>query len=52
MNTYQYKVILIVEVEAFDESDSFDAVQDAFGVGDQAGVDVVNCNYELTQAMK
>jgi len=46
MNTYKYKVILQVEVEAFDESDAWDAVQDAFGIGDQAGVVVTDCNYE------
>jgi len=45
MNTYKYTVELTVEVDAFDESDAWDAVQDAFGVGDQMGVVVTNCEY-------
>ena len=52
MNTYKYKVILQVEVEAFDESDAWDAVQDAFGIGDQAGVVVTDCNYEQSRGRK
>ena len=52
MNTYTYKVSLTVTVDAFDESDAWDAVQDAFGVGDQAGVVVTDCNYEETQGKK
>ena len=35
-----------MEVEAFDESDAWDALQDAFGIGDQAGVVVTKCDYE------
>lgn len=52
MNTYTYKVVLRVEVEAFDESDAWDAVQDAFGIGDQAGVMVVDCQYEEVRGKK
>lgn len=50
MNKYTYEVHLRVEVEAFDESDAWDAVQDAFGVGDQAGVMVLDCDYEEVRA--
>ena len=46
METFKYKVSLVVEVEAFDESDAWDAVQDAFGVGDNMGVTVLDCEYK------
>lgn len=52
METFKYKVTLTVEVEAFDESDAWDAVQDAFGIGDNAGVVVVDCNYEQSKGRK
>ena len=45
MDTFTYTVRLTVEVEAFDESDAWDAVQDAFGVGDNMGVTVIDCEY-------
>lgn len=45
MNTFKYQVILNVEVEAFDESDAWDAVQDNFGIGENAGVVVTDCEY-------
>ena len=46
MNTYKYRVTLTVEVDAFYESDAWDALQDAFGIGDQAGVRVTDCEYK------
>lgn len=46
MENYKYTVTLEVEVEAFDESDAWDALQDAFGVGDQMGVNITKCDYE------
>jgi hypothetical protein len=46
MNTFEYTVTLKVSVEAFDESDAWDAVQDAFGAGDQMGVNVLQCEFE------
>jgi hypothetical protein len=52
MNTYQYEVTLKVEVEAFDESDAWDAVQDAFGAGDTLGVNVIECEYKEARARK
>lgn len=46
MKTYKYVVKLVVEVEAFDDSDAWDAVQDAFGIGDNMGVMVTECEYQ------
>lgn len=46
MNKYTYKVTLVAEIEAFDESDAWDAVQDAFGVGENMGVLVTDCEYK------
>jgi hypothetical protein len=46
MNTYEYKIILTAKVEAFDESDAWDAIQDAFGIGEQMGVVVTDCEYQ------
>ncbi len=48
MKTYTYSVKMLVTVEAFDEDDAFDAVQDAFGVGEQMGVTVTDCSYKET----
>jgi hypothetical protein len=52
MNTYQYEVTLKVEIEAFDESDAWDAVQDAFGAGSQPGINVIECEYKEAKARK
>jgi hypothetical protein len=49
MNTYEYTVKLTVKVDAFDESDAWEAVQDAFGVGEQMGVQVTDCEYKETR---
>lgn len=46
MNTYKYTVTLSVEVDAFDDSDAWDALQDAFGIGDQMGLRVLDCEYK------
>lgn len=46
MNTYRYKITQTVEVEAFDESDAWDAIQDEFGVGEQMGMTVTDCEYK------
>lgn len=45
MNTFKYEVKLTIEVEAFDEADAWEAVQDNFGVGENYGVTVVDCEY-------
>lgn len=46
METYKYEVVLEVEVDAFDESDAWDAVQEAFGVGHTGAVTVTDCEYK------
>ena len=45
MNKFRYRVIVEVEVEAFDQGDAWEAVQDAFGVGENYGANVVDCEY-------
>ena len=47
MNTYKYTIKLTVEVEAFDESDAWDAVQEAFGIGHTGAVTVTDCEYDV-----
>lgn len=42
MEKYKYKVTLVVEVDAFDANDAWEAVQDAFGIGDNGGVTVTD----------
>ena len=46
MNKYTYRVSLTVEVEAFDESDAWDAVQETYGVGQEMGITVLDCEYK------
>lgn len=41
MNKFRYSVNLVVEVEAFDPIDAEEAVRDAFGLGDQCGVEII-----------
>lgn len=43
---YTYVVTLHVEVEAFDESDAWEAIQDNFGVGEATGLTVKTCEWE------
>lgn len=45
MNSFKYEVKLVVEVEAFDESDAWEALQDNFGIGESSGVIVTDCEY-------
>lgn len=45
MNTYKYEVKLFVEVEAFDSADAWNAVQDAYGIGEEFGISVTDCEY-------
>lgn len=44
--TYKYRVIMEVEVEALDEGDAFDLIQENFGVGEQLGISVTECTYK------
>lgn len=41
MKTFRYDVQLVVEIEAFSEIDAEEAVRDAFGLGDNCGVSIV-----------
>lgn len=52
MDTFQYEIKLKVEVEAFDESDAWDAVQEAFGIGETGAVTVTDCEYKEARARK
>lgn len=45
MNKFKYKVALVVEVEGFDESDAWDTLQDNFGIGENLGLTVIDCEY-------
>lgn len=47
MDTFRYRVTLDVEIEAFDESDAIDALYDQFGVGDQQGVNITDCEVKI-----
>ena len=46
MNKFKYSVVLHVEVEAFDESDAWEAIQDNFGIGEASGINVLTCEWE------
>ena len=52
MDKFKYTVKLTVEVEAFDEGDAWDALQDAFGVGETGAVTVTNCEYKEIRASR
>lgn len=41
MKTFRYSVNLVAEVQAFNEIDAEEAVRDAFGLGDNCGVEIV-----------
>jgi hypothetical protein len=45
MDKFCYTVKLKVEVNAFNDADAFDIIQDTFGIGDELGVRVVECEY-------
>lgn len=40
MNRYEYVLKLKVSVEAFDEDDADECIEDTFGVGADGGVDI------------
>lgn len=47
MKNYSYRITLDVEVEAFDESDAWSAIQEVIGTGDMGGgVTIVDCEYK------
>lgn len=41
MNKYKFRVVLDVEVEAYDEADAEDVLRDIFGPGDDCGANVM-----------
>ena len=46
MDTFRFRVVMTVDVEAFDESDALDALREEFGVGsDGPSTQVVECEY-------
>lgn len=47
MDKFKYQVNLVVEVEAFDESDAWDMVQERFGIGEDLGITVLDCEYKI-----
>jgi hypothetical protein len=46
MDTYKFKVVMEVEVPAFNESDALSTVMDTYAVGDNCGTTVVDCEYQ------
>lgn len=52
MDKYEYTVKMVVEVEAFDEGDAWDAIQEAFGVGTTGAVTVTDCEYKEKRASR
>jgi hypothetical protein len=42
MQKYKYKVELVVEIDAFDGGDAWEALQDTFGIGDNSGLTVTD----------
>ncbi len=46
MNTYIYRVMLAVQVEAPDEQDAQEALSDCFGEGTNCGLEVID--FEVT----
>lgn len=41
MNTYRFKVDLVVEVDAFDQFDAAEMIRDAFGLGEVCGANII-----------
>jgi len=52
MDTFKYKVVLEVEVDAFDSEDAEVAVEDTFGIGENLGIRVTNCEYKEARARR
>ena len=45
MNTYVYLVTQTVKVQAFTEADAFEALQEVYGIGENCGTVVTDCEY-------
>jgi hypothetical protein len=47
MKKFKYQIVALAEVEAFDESDAWEAIQDVLGTGDMGGgVTIIDCEYK------
>lgn len=46
MNTFEYVVELKVKVEAYDESDARELLEDAFGLGEDCGVTIESALFD------
>lgn len=52
MEKYVYQIKMEVEVEAFDESDAWEAIEETFGIGNTGAVTVTQCEYKEKRARK
>jgi len=52
MDTFRYRVTLTIEVDAFDETDAWDAIENEFGVGEQMGLTITACEYKELRKKK
>jgi hypothetical protein len=52
MEEFEYQVNLTVKIQAFDGTDAWEALQEAFGIGDQLGVTVTDCEYKEVKKRK
>lgn len=46
MNKFKYLVELEVEVEAYDQSDARDILEDVFGLGEDCGVTIKTAKFD------
>lgn len=46
MDTFKFKVEMMVEVPAFNESDALSTLMDTYAVGENCGTTVVDCEYK------
>lgn len=52
MEKFVWEVKMTVEVEAFGEADAWDLVQENFGVGEDLGITVIECEYKELKPRK
>lgn len=46
MNTFEFAVELKVKVEAYDEADALDLLEDTFGLGEDCGVTIESRTFD------
>ena len=49
MNKFKYLVELEVEVEAFDDGDARELLEDCFGLGEDCGVTIKSATFDATE---